>query len=143
MTTYYFPKATTSGPPTATDRVTLRAAAILTNADVASDDVNCMGFTKCVPSCVFTKGSLTSLRIRVEGFDGTDWQQLPFKPTQSAGYSLVTPDLLEMTASYSGALPKVDTIGFQRFRLVVIGNGTVTSSSLTLTCGGAIAPVIE
>ncbi len=125
------------GPRTATSQLTLRSAAILTNGAVDSDTAAVIGYDFIVLRIAFTIGSLTSLTLKVFGYDGTSWTQTGYKATQGSGVSVITPDTLSLTATQTVALPPISCLGFQKIKVSVQGVGTVTNSlcAITATAG--------
>lgn len=103
----------------------IRAAAILTNADVASTSVS-MPSTQSQDLLLyidFTLGSLTNGIFTPQvSHDGTTW------------YDLTDPGALTLTATGTKAIP-LRCQGAKLFRCLVKGTGTVTSSSARLRVG--------
>jgi hypothetical protein len=103
----------------------IRAAAILTNAAVASlvIPVNPTLTQKLMLYVDFTLGSLTNVLIQAQvTYDGTNW------------FDCTVPGLLTLTATGKKAV-LVDVAGAKQFRATAQGTGTVTSSSLQLDAG--------
>ena len=123
------------GPRTATSQLTLRAAAILadTNDEVSSDTAAVIGYDFIVLRLAFTIGSLTSVSIKVYGYDGTAWTQTGYKAAQGSGVSVITPDTLSLAATQTIALPPISCLGFQKIKVTATRVGTVTGSSLAVT----------
>lgn len=126
------------------DHGEIRAAAILTTSYVAAtvigaSDSSISGTTSVgvrehnylLLDVDFTIGSLTDLRIKVEGADtenGT-YRQLTTLTTSGA-VSTVNADELKYTAT--GNYATIITIAHPFIRVSAKGTGTVTSSSLTI-----------
>lgn len=103
-----------------------RAAAILTNAEVAAGamDLNDSWGSKVSVQLDFTLGSLTNVIIRFyASVDGTTYYPIAF------GSALQSETI---TASGTRVYPMLPLVGWKFFRATVQGTGTVTSSSATL-----------
>lgn len=127
---------------------TIRAAAILTTSYVPATIIEGVqgtptpngvpgGFVgaqwdnQLVLYFFFTKGSLTSVNIKIEfSNDGTNWVQETYSPAPSAGVTSDVNVVHNWTAdgNYRLALPIKDKM----IRVSAEGVGTVTSSSLTI-----------
>ena len=119
------------------DNTVIRAAAILTNTDVASDVVVCENATQLILYVDFTKGSLTSATLTFQfSHDGATWFQETSEKTVT-GVSTAYPrtHVLTATGTYRYALPAADFA----VRVLAKGTGTVTSSSLALRIKRATA----
>lgn len=106
-----------------------RAAAVLTNAAVASNvvPVNQTLNGRIQVYCNFTLGSLTNVIINPQvSEDGTNW------------YDVTDPGSLTITATGKKAFT-IDASGAKQFRVQATGTGTVTSSSLAIDFGYQIA----
>ncbi len=108
-------------------KLVARAAAILTNAEVAATqlDLNeCWG-SKCELQVDLTLGSLTNAIVKVYvSEDGVTWVE--HRAHTGAAVTMT------LTASGSVALP-IDAPGWRFVRASVQGTGTVTASSATVT----------
>ena len=109
----------------------VRAAAILTNAYVAGtviDDAE--RFNQASLYCTFTKGSLTSLDIKIESsIDGTNYvQETNLSVSGSSGDGTLNRGKWNTTedGSFKISFP----YGAKYIKVSTIGNGTVTNSSL-------------
>lgn len=106
-----------------------RAAAILTNTEVAAGTLDLNGSVKdqrVTLQVAFTLGSLTNVILRLYGsVDGSTWVPCAFADGTTVSKTLTA----DTTALYSVApLP-----GVNFFRATAQGTDTLTSSSLTLT----------
>ena len=115
-------------------RGTLSVPTVLTSSYVATT-TTCItiGWEYVIFGVLYTKGDETSLRIKTELYDGTTWWPTVFKAVQASSYSLLTLDLLEATASLTGALPPVSVVGAQEARISVIANGGTPTGTLAVT----------
>lgn len=115
----------------------VRAAAILTNAYVSSDEVDVSGFGKVALFFSVTKGSLTSFSYKAQqSFDaGSTWYDIGI---DSASGDAVTEGIAEYTRTLGGneAWYKVIDSAGERLRVQVKGTGTLTGSSCTVTIVG-------
>lgn len=119
------------------DSTVIRSAAILTNANVASDTVICENATQLMLYVDFTKGSLTNAILTFQfSYDGATWYQETSEKTVN-GVSTAYPrtHVLTTTGTYRYALPASDFA----VRVLAIGTGTVTSSSLALRIKRGVA----
>lgn len=110
-------------------KVVGRAAAVLTNAAVASNvvPVNQTLDGWITVYCNLTLGSLTNVIINPQvSDDGTTW------------YDVTDPGTLTMTATGTKAFP-ICAKGAKQFRVQATGTGTVTGSSLKINFGYQIA----
>lgn len=110
-------------------KVVGRAAAVLTNAAVASNvvPVNATVDGGIQVYCNFTLGLLTNVIINPQvSEDGTNW------------YDVTSPGALTITATGKKAF-LVYANGAKQFRVTATGTGTVTSSSLSIDFGYQIA----
>ncbi len=122
---------------------------LLTAATIASkttytettNDVNVSGWEYIVFIPTYTKGDETGLYSKVELYDGSTWQTVLYKATQSAGSSPVTPDLLSMTATTDGALPPVSVLGFQKARVSFVANGGTPTG--TIGCKAVVGITVK
>lgn len=131
----------TSGWRTATSAATLQAVATIASKaayTATTNTVNTVSWEYVIFSIAYTKGDETSLRMKVEGYDGTSWQPALFVDTQSASYSPVTADLLEASATVSGALPPVSCLGFQAMRMSFVANGGTPTGTIGCTATAGI-----
>lgn len=129
-TTFYDFTPVTTGPRTASSPLSLLTVATIVSkvayqpGDGTNDKAaNTIGWEYVVPLIAYTKGDETSLRCKVELYDGTTWWPALFKATQTASYSAITVDYLEFSATTSGALVPVSVLGFQAARMSFIANG--------------------
>lgn len=119
---------------------TIRAAAILTDAYVAATVIdNAEIYNQLMLDVRYTKGSLTSLQLKVEfSLDGATYTQ---ETTESISGGTITETAVERTFVPSGnqnfliAVP----IKCNKIKVSAKGTGTVTSSSLTLVAALAVA----
>lgn len=119
---------------------TIRAAAILTTSYVASTDVNAGNGNQAVVGINFTKGSLTSAQIKFQYSrdNGATWLDYTISDTANGTTSsneFIAPlrvwvHQLDTTCDVEIPVP----LKANRFRVLVKGTGTVTSSSMTITC---------
>jgi hypothetical protein len=103
----------------------VRAAAILTNAAVASSSISLPATNdqSIMLFCDFTVGSLTNVIITPQvSYDGTNW------------FDMTDPGALTLTATGKKSIP-LRCQGAKMFRATATGTGTVTSSSLQLDVG--------
>ncbi len=112
--------------------VHLRDAAILTNSYVAATVIdNAHEYNQLEILVDYTKGSLTSLELKIEiSYNGTDW----FQETNVA-VSGGTSTLSANEYTYAGGSAKFTVAAPNSARYIQIsakGTGTLTSSSLTL-----------
>jgi len=116
----------------------VRAAAILTGSYVAGIDlVNCEPYNQLQVSVNFTKGSLTTMELKIEfSIDGTNWLQETFT---SISTGTATETLGEHAFGASGKYLLEIPIACSKIRISVKGTGTVTSS--TVTVDAALATV--
>src|SRR5689334_20734999 len=109
----------------------VRSAAILTNAYVAGTVLDeCQNYNQLIVLVDFTKGSLTSMEIKVEfSFDGSTYYQETFQSI-SAGTATETNGVHTMgsTGKYRISVPILD----RYIKISANGTGTVTSSSCTV-----------
>lgn len=126
-----------------TDHGTIREAAVLTNSYVASSVIGLQGDTgsKSLKENVaeqgqlqlyvdFTKGSLTSLELKIEfSPDATNWYQ---ETTLAVSGGTQTVTVSEYTTTSGGSFRLEVPIKDKFIRVSGKGTGTVTSSSLTL-----------
>lgn len=107
----------------ATDRLTLEATGTLTASYVATtDDANCIGYDYVVFHFTYTTGDETTIQIKPQGFNGTDWVDMTYKAPQGSAVSELTKDVIQVTkASYSTgdkfASPQLSCHGFQKVRV--------------------------
>lgn len=114
----------------------IRSAAILTNGYVAGTVLgptngNPSAYNQLIVYVDFTKGSLTSLEIKIEfSHDGTTYRQETFSAV-SGGTSTDTLGVHTMTATggYRISVPIKDNY----IKISANGTGTVTASSATVT----------
>jgi len=115
----------------------IRAAAILTTQYVAATVIEAFQKNQLIIDLFFTKGSLTSLDVKVE----TSWNNIDY--TQITGGSLsmgvTTTSLgtynMTATGNYQIALP----IMTRYIKISAQGNGTVTSSSLQINAAVGVS----
>tara|TARA_R110002167_G_scaffold51504_2_gene149029 strand:+ start:3980 stop:4405 length:426 start_codon:yes stop_codon:yes gene_type:complete len=126
-----------------TDHGTIRAAAILTGSYVASSVIGLQGSTGSTSLrenvaeqgqlqlyTDFTKGSLTSLELKIEfSADGTNWYQ---ETTISVSGGTQTVTVSEYTTTAGGSFRLEVPIKDKYIRVSAKGTGTVTSSELTI-----------
>lgn len=136
--------ASTRGPQTATNGVTVRTLSVMTDTYVASDELVCMGWDYATILFDYQNGDETLVVMRPEGFDGTTWRGLTFKADQSSGKSAVSPDIISLSKAVYNAedgngatgyytTPQINCRGFQKIRVLVKATGTnPTSGKLAL-----------
>lgn len=119
------------------DSTIIRAAAILTTVDVASDVVQTENSTQLIFYVDFTKGSLTSATLTFQfSHDGATWyQETSEKTTNGVATAFLKTHTLDTTGTYRYAVPCADFA----VRILAKGTGTVTSSSLALRVQRAVA----
>lgn len=109
----------------------VRSAAILTTSYVAGTVIeDTHDFTQLVLLIDFTKGSLTSLEIKVEfSPDNTTFYQ---ETAEVVSTGTSTMSLLEHTTTATGKYRILIPINDRFVKVSVKGTGTVTSSSVTV-----------
>lgn len=118
-------------------KIDVRPDAILTTSYVAgtvlsAPSVELHMLNQLVFYVNFTIGSLTSAEIKVEfSDDGTNYYEESIEGVPTAGVSIASPYVRQLTASgtYRFAIPVKDKF----IRISSKGTGTVTSSSLAIT----------
>ena len=140
-----------SARPTIDSDVTVRAAAILTNAFVGSTSMETPYSNQLNCYVTYTKGSLTSIEVKAQfSPNDTTWydeqERQAASVTELSGVAdpntvsigIVYPKVYQFTKVSGLALISTPNLG--RFmRLAVRGTGTVTSSTVTIRCvAGAI-----
>lgn len=110
----------------------IRSAAILTTSHVAADVItDAHNYNQLIIRAFYTKGSLTSLEIKIEySDDGTNYTQ-----QTNASVSGGTSTLTVNEYTYTGATANIEIVTPISARFVKVsakGTGTVTSSSLEL-----------
>jgi hypothetical protein len=110
----------------------VRAAAILTNAYVAGTVIeNAQNFNELVLYCAYTKGSLTSVEVKVESsMDGTTYCQ---ETNVTASSGTLTVNKANYTTTEDGNFKIYLPISANFIRVSANGTGTVTGSSLAIT----------
>jgi hypothetical protein len=116
----------------ATTPVVIRTAAILTGALVASDsfEAGTADYMRLIVD--FTIGSLTTLGLRIEHSldNGTTWAVIPNLVVGTTNADCYAAEhKFNATDIYELVVP----VSLGKYRVRAIGNGTATSSSLTLT----------
>lgn len=109
----------------------IRAAAVLTNSYVAATTVDdAYEYNQLVLHCLFTKGSLDSLEIKVEfsNDDTTYYRETNASTTAGTTTLTVNEYTLASTANIEIAIP----ISTRYIKVSAKGTGTVTSSSLAI-----------
>lgn len=110
----------------------LRSSAILTDAYVAGTVVpNCETYRTCTVYLAFTKGSLTTLEVKVEqSVDGTDYYQDTFNSDPTAGVvtNAVVIHQFDATGKFNFTVP----VTGRYVKVSAKGTGTVTNSLLSL-----------
>lgn len=122
-----------------TQLVTVRSAAILTNSYVAGTiigpDSKTLQYNQLCLECDFTKGSLTSLEIKIEySNDGVTYRQLANELIED-GVTTLTPAEYTMLCSTLGATQNFvieRPLRYSYIKISAKGTGTVTDSSLTI-----------
>lgn len=145
MATLNFVPVSGSTFRTASGQVVLRAAAVGTTSYVATtNDVDTNGWEFVVFSIIYTNGDETSYELKAQGYDGTTWQDLAFKATQSSTVSAISPDVVQLvkatfSAAYGAstlgniALPPVSCLGFQKVRMVLKSTGGTPTGTIGVT----------
>ena len=117
----------------------VRSSAILTNSYVAGTVIDLsqasMKFNQLILNCDFTKGSLTSLKIKIEySNDGTTYRQLATQGV-SSGTITLTPAEFVMICSALGATQSFVLeipIKYRYIKVSFLGVDTVTNSLLAV-----------
>lgn len=111
--------------------VVIRSAAILTDSYVAGTVIdNAQEYNQLVLLVNWTKGSLTSLELKVEvSVDGTNYFQ---ETASSVSGGTVTIIPKEYTITTTGKSNILIPVSARYIKVSAKGTGTVTSSSLTL-----------
>lgn len=109
----------------------VRSAAILTDSYVAGTVLeNTHEYNQCTVLVDFTKGSLTSLEVKVEfSPDGTTYYQ---ETAQAVSAGTATETLMEHTFTASGKYRIPIQVNDRYIKVSTKGTGTVTSSSATV-----------
>lgn len=122
----------------------VRSAAILTNSYVAGTVIGDPNLiyekNQLIIEVDFTKGSLTSGGIKIEfSNDGTTYRQ---ETIDSIDFTtgIITEQLASRIFTSSGNYTIPIPIKYRYIKVSAIGNGTVTSSSMTIT---AIVGVVQ
>jgi len=115
----------------------IRAAAILTNTYVATDEVDVSGFSKVAIFFSVTKASLTSFEYKVQqSFDeGSTWYDISAETVASATITDGIP-IYQRTLAANEKWYKVILAVGERLRVQVQGTGTLTACSCTVTVMG-------
>ncbi len=135
---------------------TIRASAVLTTSYVASDAVDVGNCNQLGVFLDFTKGSLTSAQIKFQfspannptntkasPASDTEWYDYPISDTANG-----TTSSDEFIAALRVYVDQVDTTGkkvyflpakARKFRVLVKGTGTVTSSLMAIICVAGVA----
>lgn len=129
------------GLRTATAALNLRTAATIDSKvayTASTNTANTVGWEYVHFAIVYAKGDETSIRFKAELYDGTNWQPVIFKDTQLTGYSAISLDLLEATASLTGGLPPILVLGYQQARLSFIANGGTPTGTIGITATASV-----
>jgi len=106
----------------ATNRLTLDGTGTITDTYVATtDDADCVGYDYVVFHFTYTTGAESTIQVRPEGYNGTDWVAMTYKAAQGTGVSELTKDIIQITkANYSTgdkfSTPQLSCHGFQKIR---------------------------
>ena len=110
----------------------IRASAILTSSYVAGEIIaNAGGMDQLLLGIAFTKGSLTSMSIKIEfSMDGSTWYQETYEGASSSG--VVSPEVFvrTYTANFAGVIAIPVMANY--IKVSAIGTGTATSSLLAI-----------
>jgi len=117
-------------------KAVVRAAAILTNSYVATDEVDITGFSRVGIFFALLAGSLTSFEYKVQqSVDGGDtWHDITAETVTLTTITDGQP-YYTIAATDQNSFKGVYAWG-ERLRLQVKGTGTLTSSSLAVTLVG-------
>ena len=133
-----------TGARTASALVTLNAA---TDALAASGtyqetahDAACVGWEFVVFRFVYTKGDETTLQIRPEGYDGTQWVPLGYQAVQASAVSELTKDVIQITGTLTVATRPMSCRGYQRVRcsLKTTGGTPTDLVGITASAGNTV-----
>lgn len=125
-----------AGIRTASDALSLRAAAQLTTSYVASTACDVVAWSSVTFQFAWVGLDATTIQFYVEAYDGTNWTILGYQAVQGSGVSELTQDIRQITlASYSAtdgvAVPPIDCVGWQQMRVYVKRTGGTANAAKT------------
>ena len=127
MSHLHAPKTTSNGPPFSSDRVVLRASAVVTTAYVttAIDDAVALGWQFAIFRVHLSSGDATSFEFKAQtsADNGVTWDDVVFKDTPASGVAPIAADQMRFTpaapsTAYNFALPPCDVVGSPLVRLL-------------------------
>lgn len=139
---YFTPLTGYDDPRWATARLTLEGTGTLdANYTATTNTVNVVGWSWVVLSFTYTTGNETTIQVKPQGYNGTDWVDLCYKATQGSGVSELTKDAIQITKAnfttgdkFGG--PQVLVRGFHALRCMRKGVSGSTFGTLLIYANG-------
>ncbi len=145
-------KCTTAGPPVSSDRVVLRASAVVTTAYVTTsiDDAIALGWQVAIFRVHLSSGDATTFEFKAQSSadGGVTWDDLSFKDVPASGLAPIAPDQMRYTpaatsTAYNFALPPCDVVGHPLVRLLPKYTGGSGTGVVEVSVSFGLVPVLE